>query len=377
MIYFDNAATTLQKPESVHRAVISAMRNAAGAGRSGHRAALHAGEILLNCREELAALFGLSDCTRVVFTLNATHALNIAIHAMCGAATHVAMTAYEHNSVIRPVVERGAPYEVLESRLFHPEELLQSAENAIRKGANLFIINHVSNVFGTVAPIAALDELLSRSGIPMILDASQSAGVLDIDVSALHSVVAVCMPGHKALYGPQGTGVLLVLSDALQKTLIQGGTGSVSSDIRQPEFLPDRFESGTMNAHGVAGLLEGVRFVRMVEPATILRHEQILIRDLAHGLREMPGCEVFAASDEHLQAGVLSFRQRGMPCEDVAELLARRGICVRAGLHCAPLAHRSVGTLATGTVRASVGYWNTHAEVQAFLEHYKEIVIKK
>lgn len=376
MIYLDNAATTLQKPESVHRAVLSAMKTAAGAGRSGHRPAMRAGELIYDCREELAGLFHLEDSARVVFTLNATHALNLAIHALCGANTFAALTGYEHNSAVRPVVERGVRYRVLESPPFDGAAMLESAERALRDGANLFIVNHVSNVFGAVAPVAALDALLAARGVPMILDASQSAGVLELDVSRLKSAAAVCMPGHKALYGPQGTGVLLVLSDALQKPLLQGGTGSVSSDIRQPGFLPDRFESGTLNAHGIAGLAEGVRFVRRVEPAAILRHERGLIRMLAAGLRRVPGCEVFAAADEAMQAGVLSFRQRGMACEAVAEALAQRGICVRAGLHCAPLAHRSAGTLGTGTVRLSVGYWNTPAEMRAFLEQYADIVIK-
>lgn len=376
MIYFDNAATTLRKPDAVHRAVLSAMKTAAGAGRSGHRPAMHAGELIYDCREELAALFHLEDSARVVFTLNATHALNLAIHALCGPGTVVAMTGYEHNSVVRPIVERGNRYLVLESPLFDGDKMLEAAEKAIADGANLFIVNHVSNVFGAVAPVAALDALCAARGVPMILDASQSAGVLDIDVTRLHSCAAVCMPGHKALYGPQGTGVLLALSDALQKPLMQGGTGSVSSDIRQPDFLPDRFESGTLNAHGIAGLAEGVRFVRRVEPEAIWRHERGLLRVLCKGLREIEGCEVFAAEEEREQAGVLSFRQRGMACEDVAEALAARGICVRAGLHCAPLAHRSAGTLGTGTVRLSVGYWNTLAETRAFLEQYGEIVIK-
>lgn len=376
MIYLDNAATTLQKPETVHRAVVGAMRSAAAAGRSGHRPALHAGELIFTCREAVAHLFGLTDCERVVFTMNATHALNLAIHTLCDEKTVVAITGYEHNSVVRPIVARGNRFIVLQSPLFDQQAMLDAAERAIDDGATLFIINHVSNVFGAVAPLYELDRMLSAKHIPMILDASQSAGVLDIDVRTLPSVAAVCMPGHKALYGPQGTGVLLVLSDAMTRPLLQGGTGSLSSEMKQPDFLPDRFESGTLNTPGIAGLCEGVRFVTYAEPCAILRHERRLLHTLITGLRKIDGCEVFAASDENLQAGVLSVRQQGMSCDDIGQALAALGTCVRTGVHCAPLAHQSAGTLDTGTVRLSVGYWNTHEEIAGFLQQYQEIVIK-
>ncbi|NCB28761.1 MAG: aminotransferase class V-fold PLP-dependent enzyme [Clostridia bacterium] len=375
MIYLDNAATTLQKPETVHRAVVGAMRSAAAAGRSGHRPAMHAGELVFTCREAVAHLFGLTDCERVVFTLNATHALNLAIHALCDQKTVVAMTGYEHNSVVRPIVARGNRYIVLQSPLFDQDAMLAAAEHAIEEGATLFIVNHVSNVFGAVAPLHELDRLLAAKQIPMILDASQSAGILDIDVRTLPSVAAVCMPGHKALYGPQGTGVLLALSDAMTRPLLQGGTGSLSSEMRQPNFLPDRFESGTLNAPGIAGLREGVRFVTYAEPSAILRHERRLLHTLITGLRKIEGCEVFAAPDERLQAGVLSIRQEGISCDDIGQALAACGTCVRTGVHCAPLAHHSAGTFDTGTVRLSVCYWNTHEEITDFLQQYQEIVI--
>lgn len=377
MIYFDNAATTLIKPRSVYWAVSAAMRTAAGAGRSGHRPAMHAGNLIYSCREVVARLFRLEDCMRVVFTWNATHALNLAIHALCRPDTYAAITGYEHNSVVRPLTARDIPYIVLDSPLFDAAAMVDAAEKAIGQGVNLFIINHVSNVFGAVAPLAALDALLEAHGVPMILDASQSAGILEIDVTRYRSLAAVCMPGHKALYGPQGTGILLALSDELHRPLLQGGTGSVSSDIHQPDFLPDRFESGTLNAPGIAGLAEGVKFVLNVEPDSILQRERRLLHALAGGLRSVAGTEVFAAEDERRQCGVLSFRHTDMACEEIAEHLAERGICVRAGLHCAPLAHRSVGTLESGTVRASLGYFNTREEVERFTEEYAAIVRKK
>lgn len=373
MIYFDNAATTLKKPPRVYTAVQAAMHHAAGAGRSGHKPAMYAGKLLYDCRETVAQLFHLDDCTRVIFTQNATHALNIAIHALCSPAKLTAISGYEHNSVVRPLVEREIPYITLESPLFDAKAMVDAAEKAILQGAKIFIINHVSNVFGAVAPLDALDALFTAHQIPMILDASQSAGILEIDVQRLHSLAAVCMPGHKALYGPQGTGILLVLSEQLQRTLIQGGTGSLSSDIRQPDLLPDRFESGTMNVPGIAGLREGILHLSQMGLDKVEAHERKLLSALIKGLQKEPNTQVFAAPDERQQCGVVSFRHRQMPAETISEQLASHNICVRAGLHCAPLAHRSAGTLAGGTVRASVGIYNTPEQVSRFLQEYHKL----
>lgn len=365
MIYFDNAATTLRKPAGVFRAVQSAMRTAAGFGRSGHQPALHAGELVYACREQAAALFGISEPERVVFTLNATHALNLAINALARPGCTVAVTGYEHNSVMRPLTARGCRVIVMHSPLFQPEEAVKAAERAVEEGAELFVVNHVSNVFGYVQPVERIDALLAQAGIPMILDASQSAGVLPIEAGKLRSLAALCCPGHKALFGPQGTGILLVLSDRLREPLMTGGTGSLSERTEQPDLLPDRFESGTLNAHGIAGLGAGIAWVRAQGTRKILGHERRLVSRLAKGLHALPGVEVF---DGPGQTGVLSFRVAGAACEEVAGRLAEHGVCVRDGLHCAPLAHRSAGTFETGTVRVSAGALNTGAECERFLE---------
>ncbi len=377
MIYFDNAATTLRKPKRVGQATLTAIYTAAGAGRSGHRPAIHAGELVYQCREAAAELFGVEDCTRVVFTYNATHALNLAIHGLCEADTVVAISAMEHNSVVRPLVERNIRYHVLQSPLFEPLAMLRAAEQAIAAGVNLFIINHVSNVFGAIAPLEGLDALLTAYDIPLILDASQSAGVLDIPVRRYQSLAAVCMPGHKALYGPQGTGILLVLSDRLQRTLLQGGTGSLSAQLQQPDFLPDRWESGTLNVPGIAGLTEGIRFVLRRGAGQILRHEKLLLHTLVEALQSVPDTQVFAAENEGLQCGVLSFRHRQLSSESIAERLAEQGVCVRAGLHCAPLAHQNAGTEETGTVRVSLGAFNTLGEVRRFGKRYRTIALQE
>jgi len=365
MIYFDNAATTLLKPAEVFRAVQGAMRTAAGYGRSGHQPALRAGELVYACREQAAALFGVDEPERVVFTLNATHALNTAIHALAKPGAAVAVTGYEHNSVMRPLAALGCRTMVMRAPLFDQEEAVRAAERAAASGAELFIVNHVSNVFGFVQPLERIDALLTQAGIPMILDASQSAGVLPIDCGRLLSLAALCCPGHKALYGPQGTGILLVRSDSLREPLMTGGTGSLSEQLEQPAMLPDRFESGTPNAHGIAGLAAGIRWVRARGTNRILTHEQRLITRLAKGLHAMPAVEAFTGP---AQIGVLSFRVQGLPCEEVAQRLSDRGVCVRDGLHCAPEAHRSAGTFDTGTVRVSVGAFNSEPECVRFLE---------
>lgn len=372
MIYFDNAATTLHKPPAVLKAVQTAMQQAGGYGRSGHRAAMYAGELVFECRELAVKLFGLEAPEQVVFTLNATHAINQAIHALTDEHTVAAVSGYEHNSVIRPLVERGIPYRVLAHAPFDHEGFLQSARRALEEGANLFVINHMSNVFGGIVPLAALDALLADAGVPMILDASQSAGVVALD-ARLRSVAALCMPGHKGLLGPQGTGMLLVCSAALQRPLMQGGTGSLSSDTHQPTLMPDRFESGTPNIVGIAGLAEGLRFVLQEGAERIGAHERGLAALLADKLDKLPGVETFRSVDAARQGGVLSFRHAHVPCETIAEYLAEQDVCVRAGLHCAPLAHQSAGTLDTGAVRVSFGVFNTKKEVGQFIDLLGEI----
>ena len=223
MIYFDNAATSLQKPREVYWAMQAAMQQAGGYGRSGHRPALRAGELVYECRELAARLFGLEAPEQVVFTMNATHALNQAIHALTEETTRAAVTGYEHNSVIRPLTERGIPYRVMKHGPFDGGAMLACARQALTEGANLFIVNHMSNVFGGVIPLEALDDLLADAGVPMIVDASQSAGAVEIDAGRLKSAAAICMPGHKGLLGPQGTGMLLVCSEKLERPLMQGG----------------------------------------------------------------------------------------------------------------------------------------------------------
>ena len=370
MIYLDNAASTLKKPPAVWTAMRWAMSHAAGAGRSAHGPAMTAAEILYDTRMLAAELFGLSDPCRVIFTQNATHALNLALASMGETHRHLAISPFEHHAVLRPAVSIAArkhqKLTILHGALWDDAALLESAEQAIREGADCFALCHVSNVFGYVQPLEQLDALLAAHDIPLILDASQSAGVLPIDVSHLHSLAAVCMPGHKSLYGPTGTGMLLWLTDDPGVPLLHGGTGSQSASFEMPDFFPDRMESGTQNIAGIAGLFEGMRFVQKTGTEALLRHERRLCQLAVNRMRDIPGIEMFVSPDQNRQTAVLSFRSTQLMAETVAQRLAEQHICVRAGLHCAPLAHRTAGTAETGTVRLSPGWFQTERQIIQF-----------
>ncbi len=373
MTYLDSAATTFQKPPAVARAMAEAMRTMSSPGRGGHPLAMRAAEAAFHCREEVAALLGVEDPQRVAFTMNATHGLNIAIKSLVPPGGRVVISGYEHNAVTRPLAALHANVSVADGRLFDTASAEEAFEALILPGVDAVICNHVSNVFGFVQPIEAVADLCRRQGVPLIVDASQSAGMLPLSMDRLGAAY-MAMPGHKGLYGPQGTGVLLCGAGVTPRSLLEGGTGSVSLDQDMPDFLPDRLEAGTHNMPGIAGLLAGVRFVRRQRTENILRHEQNLTRRAAEALRALPGTEVYYAGSNGPQAGVLSFRVRGMDTEAVGEALAERGIAVRAGLHCAPLAHRSAGTLDTGTVRVSFSAFNTPREVDYLAAAVEEIL---
>lgn len=364
MIYLDNAATTLFKPQQVKNAVAAAMDNCANPGRSGHRPAMTAAKVVYSCRETAAEFFDLPEPERVVFTQNATHALNIAIKSALHGGGHAVVTGYEHNSVVRPLEaleEQGVSYTVAYSKLFDPQDMLRQIENSIRPDTKCIIVNHVSNVFGFIAPLRQIDELCANRGLPLIVDASQSAGILPIRASKLKSAIFICMPGHKSLYGPQGTGILLCCKDTPLHSLTEGGTGSNSLEVRQPDFLPDVFESGTLNVPGIAGLQAGLLYVKKMGLAQIYQHENELMQRFVEVLADVEGVTCYYAPQ--CQTSVLALVGR-QPSEEIAEKLRQEDICTRAGLHCSPLAHRSAGTLPDGAVRISFSCFNNKAEVQ-------------
>lgn len=362
MIYLDSAATTFQKPPSVAQAMQTALRAMSSPGRGGYALARAADETAFRCRELAAGLFGVPSPEQVIFTSNATHGLNIAIRSLVPEGGRVLLSGYEHNAVTRPLHTLGAKLRVAASPPFDRAAALCAFADRISPELDAVICTHVSNVFGFVLPIEEIAALCRAEGVPLIVDASQSAGVLPLDMEALGAAF-IAMPGHKGLYGPQGTGLLLCAHEA--KPLLEGGTGSASLEQTMPDFLPDRLEAGTHNMPGIAGLEAGLRFVRQ-RGGRIARHERVLLARAAAHLRSINGVTAYAARDAAAQIGVLSFCVDGQEPEETADALARRGVAVRGGLHCAPCAHHTAGTLSNGTVRMSVSAFNTPAEIDVF-----------
>ncbi len=359
MIYFDSAATTFQKPECVYHAVSSAMRTMSSPGRGGYDSAMKAADCVLDCRLALAEMFHVAEPEQVIFTHNATEALNIAIMDLAKPGERVLVSGFEHNAVTRPLYAIGAKIETFGFKLFDNDTLLREFRAKIGK-AGLVVCTHVSNAFGYILPIVDIADICRENHVPLIVDASQSAGVLPLDFQKLDAAFAA-MPGHKGLFGPQGTGVLLCRDTP--KPLLFGGTGSDSKNPNMPDYLPDRLEAGTHNVAGIAGLLAGCRWVMDQGSENILRHEQKLMRLFLRNIDSHPKIECFAAQNVSDQSGVLSLRLRNMDAEACAEKLSDRGVAVRAGLHCAPFAHTSAGTINEGTVRFSFSPFNTTGEV--------------
>ena len=373
MIYFDSAATTLQKPPSVAEAVARAIRTHASVGRGGHPAAERAAQTVFACRSLAGQLFDAAP-EQVVFTMNATHGLNLAIKTLVKPGDRVIVSGFEHNAVLRPLHAVGAELTVVGTALFRPDRLLEELAQALARRPAAVVCTHVSNVFGYILPLADIAALCRMHGVPLIVDASQSAGTLPVSLEKTGAAF-IAMPGHKGLYGPQGTGLLLC--GQTPPPLLEGGTGSESIRQEMPDFLPDRLEAGTHNIAGIAGLLEGLRFVEKQGVQSIGSHERALTVQMGESLAQLPGVEVFRSKDPSQQAGVLSFRVSGMDCEELGEALGRRDIALRSGLHCAPLAHRTAGTLETGTVRASVSAFNVPQEIPRFVRELRQILTEK
>lgn len=372
MIYLDSAATTLQKPPAVARASARAIDHMATPGRGAHRAAMAAADTAFDCRKEAAQLFQVPEPDRVVFTFNATHGLNIAIKTLVRPGMTVLISGYEHNAVTRPLYAiPDVTVKVAQAPLFQPEQITAAFERQLAGQVDAVVCTHVSNVFGYVLPIREIAQLCHARGVPLIVDASQSAGCIPLSFQELDAAF-IAMPGHKGLYGPQGTGLLLC--GMTPQPLLEGGTGSLSVSQEMPDFLPDRAEAGTHNIAGIAGLLEGLRYLRRRGVDGLAEQERALVRRMGEGLSALPGVEVFLAGRPSTQTGVLSFRAEGWDCEELCEKLGDRGFALRAGLHCAPLAHRTAGTLDTGTLRASVSAFNTPREAEQFIRAVAAII---
>lgn len=367
MIYFDAGATTLEKPAAVGRAMARAAHTMSSPGRGSYPASRLAGETAYLCRQEAAELLGVPQPENVVITGSATHGLNLAIRSLLGPGDRVVISGYEHNAVTRPLhAIPGLSVTVIDTPPFRPDLAAEEFRRAIRqKRPRAVICTHVSNVFGAVLPVEDIARCCRETDTPLIVDASQSAGVLPVDLAGWGAAF-VAMPGHKGLYGPQGTGLLLCNHPVTP--LLHGGTGSLSKLQTMPDMLPDRLESGTHNMPGIAGLLEGIRYVQRTGVETIAAHERRLTAQAVELLRHTEGIRLFWCEGFRHQTGVLSFVVEGMDCEELGEAMARQGVALRAGLHCAPLAHRTVGTLKTGTVRFSPSAFNTSAQVVQFAQ---------
>ncbi len=358
MIYLDNGATSFPKPGAVHRAVAAALQTCANPGRGGHALAVEASRRVYSCREAAAELFHCRP-EQVVLTTSCTHGLNIAIRSLVKPGGRVAVSGFEHNAVTRPLHALGAKIIVAGRRLFDWEDTLRDFRRALDEGPDAAVFTHVSNVFGYILPVEEMAKLCRERGIPFVIDAAQSAGMLPVELDTLGADF-IAMPGHKGLLGPQGTGLLLCGGDA--EPLLQGGTGSESIRQDMPDDLPERLEPGTLNVPGYAGLAAGIRCVMAQGPDQAFRKAHRQMAHCVQGLRNL-GMQVFFGPH---QAATLSFLP-GQDCEDAAQLLAKQGIALRAGLHCAPFAHESAGTLGTGTVRLSFGHDANRYQTEAFL----------
>ncbi len=375
MIYLDNAATTWPKPEETIIAMEECMRNAgANPGRGGHKMALDAGRTILQTRESVAKLFNVNDPIRIVFTGNATESLNLALKGFLKPGDHVITSSMEHNAVARPLyVLQRRGVEVTEIRC-SPQGVLDPREvaKAVKKNTSAIIIIHASNVVGTIMPIEEIGRISREKGICFMVDAAQTAGLLDIDVEKMN-IDLLAFTGHKSLYGPQGTGGLYVREGIQMEPLMEGGTGSSSESLEQPESLPDKFESGTPNTPGIAGLGAGVKFINSKGLAQIRKHEQELVDRFLEGLKQIKGIEIYGLVDPSRQVPVVALNLKGQDSSETAFILDKAfGIACRSGLHCSPAAHKTIGTISRGVVRFSFSIFNTMAEIDYTLKALEE-----
>ncbi|MBU0718483.1 MAG: aminotransferase class V-fold PLP-dependent enzyme [Planctomycetes bacterium] len=373
IIYLDNAATSWPKPDSVPEAIVHHLRDiGASPGRSGHRLANEAERIRYDARAVIAELLGIRDPLRVVFTLNATAALNLVIRGLLTPGSHAVTTSMEHNSVVRPLralEQSGVEISVAPCRAdgtIDPDVI----EEHVKLTTRLIVVNHASNVCGTVLPIREIGEIARRHRVPFLVDAAQTAGCWPIDMSA-DQIDLLAFAGHKSLLGPSGTGGL-VIGDNFDASrlppMTYGGTGSGTERDTQPDFLPDKYESGTPNISGLAGLAAGVRYVQERGIGRIREHERNLTKSLIEGLDRITGVGVLGTKDASRQTATISFTIDGLSASDAAQVLDERfGIMCRPGMHCAPSAHRTLGTSPVGTIRIAPGPFSTPADVDRLL----------
>lgn len=376
MIYLDNSATTNPKPNNVITTAGYAMKNYSfNSGRGGYRQSVLTSDRIYDVREKISDLISFPP-ENIAFTQNCTMALNMAIKGSVKRGDHIIISALEHNAVSRPVdalARRGIISYDIASLSLDKEEMLNNFKKLIRRETSLIVCMQASNAFGYIFPIKELGQLCKENGIRFIADAAQGLGVLPISGEE-DNVDIICAPGHKGLYGPMGTGFMAVGENISVNTIIEGGTGSSSMDLNQPDFLPDRFESGTLNNSGIIGLGAGVDFVRSRGIKNIYNHELGLVQMLYNELEKNGKVTLYTPFPQKDSfAPILSFNYSDYQSEKTASLLAEKGIAVRAGLHCAPLAHRAFNTIDRGTVRISPSVFTTRRECEIFLNYLKKL----
>lgn len=367
MIYFDNAATTGKKPQSVVKAVNDALINySANPGRSGHSASVKAAEAVFGVREKIADFFGAEGAEGVCFTMNCTHSINCVIKGVLRTGDRVLTSSLEHNAVMRPIKKIGTGFDIAEISLEDDGKTLAQIESKIVPNTKLVICTGASNVLGKILPIKQIGEICKRKGVYFALDAAQTAGVLPIDMKEMN-IDFLCIAPHKGLYAPMGVGVL-VCRRGIDNTIIEGGTGTNSIELTQPDSLPERIESGTVNLPAILGIGAGLDYVKHIGIDKIYNHEMMLINELYKGLKANPDIILYTPEPiKHGYVPVLSFNYRGLSSGETAEILSKNGIAVRGGLHCAPTAHKVIGTLDTGTVRVSVATFNNINEIKRLI----------
>lgn len=376
MIYFDNAATAIQKPPEVEAAVIQALRTAGNAGRGAHEPTLQASRMLYHTREKLAELFGVRDPSRIAFACNATEALNTAIQGLLKPGDHVITSVCEHNSVLRPLYrleERGVKLSFLsvdEKGRIRYEEM----ERLLRKNTRAVVITHASNLTGNVTDLDRIADFTRKHGLLLMVDAAQSAGCLPINVEQT-GVDVLCFTGHKGLLGPQGTGGIYVREGLKTEPLKVGGSGIHSYDRHHPCDMPAALEAGTLNVHGIAGLGASVSYLLETGVQNVWEKEMALASAFVDGIRSLPGIRIYGDVDSAVRVGIVSLNIGHEDSGRISDLLWEDyGICTRSGAHCAPLMHRALGTEKQGAVRFSFSHYNTMEEVHAAVRAVEELV---
>lgn len=377
IIYLDHAATSWPKPASVLEAVRETMEHdAANPGRGSHAMAVRASRTLFEARKSIAKLFAVRNPNDIAFALNTTMALNTAIKGSLDVGDHVVATAVEHNAVRRPL-EYLRARGIIDVTYVEPDDEGQlevsHIQQAIRNNTKLVVVNHSSNLLGSILPIADIGEVTRKAGVKLLVDAAQTAGLLPINVEGM-GIDLLAFPGHKGLLGPQGTGGLYIHPDMELEPLIQGGTGSQSESMEQPRVRPDRYESGTQNTPGISGLRAGVEYVLHETVQNIHNNEWALTQRMMDGLRAVEGLRLLGPAIGKPRTGIVSFVVNGIDPSEMGFVLDQHyQMAVRTGFHCTPLAHGTAGTIETGAVRASVGCFTTAAEVEAFVAAVTEI----